>query len=75
MKLWIWSLVLLAAYVAAAPVSEPQQDEAEVTEVKGGFHSNKSDHFQISPAASPEIITSHSMENLAFHSLLRWKRI
>ena len=35
------------------------------------FHSN-SDQFQMS-AASPEIITSHSMENLAFHSLPRWK--
>ena len=33
----------------------------------------KSDQFQISPAASPEI--SHSMESLSFRSLLRWKMI
>ena len=34
----------------------------------------KSNQFQISPADSPKI-TSHSMENLAFHSLLRWMTI
>ena len=34
----------------------------------------KSDQCQISSAASPEInITSYSMENLAIHSLARWK--
>ena len=32
----------------------------------------KSDQFQISPAALPEIL-HHSVKNLAFHSLLRWK--
>ena len=30
----------------------------------------KLDQFQVSPAASPEI-ASHSMKNLAFHSLLK----
>ena len=36
----------------------------------------KSDQFQIYPAASPETcVTSHSMENLAFHILLRSKII
>ena len=35
----------------------------------------KSDLLQISPAASPEILHSHSMKNLPFHSLLRWKMI
>ena len=34
-----------------------------------------SDQCQISPAASPEIYTIHSMENVTFHSLLRWKII
>ena len=34
----------------------------------------KSDQYRISSAASPEI-TPHSMKNLAFHSLLRWKTI
>ena len=33
----------------------------------------KSDQVQISPVASLIIITSHSMKNLAFHSLLRLK--
>ena len=33
----------------------------------------KSDRYQISPAASPHIVSSHSMKNLAFQSLLRWK--
>ena len=32
-----------------------------------------SDQFQVSPAASPAIFTSHSTKNLAFHSLLSWK--
>ena len=35
----------------------------------------KSDQLQNSPAASPEILSSHSMKNLAFHLLLRWKMI
>ena len=35
----------------------------------------ESDQCQNSPAASQEIMTSHSMENLTFHSLLRWKVI
>ena len=35
----------------------------------------KSDQVQISPVASPSKITSHSKENVAFHSLLRWKTI
>ena len=34
----------------------------------------KSDQFQISPVASPEIL-QHIMKNMAFHSLLRWKMI
>ena len=34
----------------------------------------KSDQYQIFPADSPEIL-SHSMENLAFHSSIRWKMI
>ena len=34
----------------------------------------KGDHCQIAPAASSNII-SQSMENLTFHSLLRWKMI
>ena len=33
------------------------------------------DRFQISPDNLTWNITSHSMENLAFHSLLRWKMI
>ena len=33
---------------------------------------SKSDQFQISPAASPDMIP-HSMENLSFHSSLGWK--
>ena len=33
----------------------------------------KSAQFQISPAASPDKNTSHSMENLVVHSLLTWK--
>ena len=33
----------------------------------------KSDQFHISPAASSSDVPSHSMENLAFHTLLRWK--
>ena len=32
-----------------------------------------SDQFQISPAALPEILTTHSMKNLTFHSLRGWK--
>ena len=35
----------------------------------------ESDQCQISPPASTRNITSHSKENLAFHSLLRWKMI
>ena len=35
----------------------------------------KSDQRKISPAASLENITSHSMENLTLYSLLRWKMI
>ena len=35
--------------------------------------SPKSDQFQMSPAASPDNITSHSMKNSAFHQLLRWE--
>ena len=35
----------------------------------------KSDKYQISPAASPKIYTSHSTQNLAFRSLLKWKMI
>ena len=35
----------------------------------------KSDQFQISRAASPEIQEPHAIKNLAFHSLLRWKMI
>ena len=35
----------------------------------------KSDQYEISPTASRSNMTSHSMENLAFHSLLRWKMI
>ena len=36
--------------------------------------SPKSDQFQISPCSLTRNITSHSVNNLAFHSLLRWKR-
>ena len=32
-----------------------------------------SDQFQISPAAFPEMLTTHSMKNLTFHSLRGWK--
>ena len=35
----------------------------------------KSDQFLISPAASPELLHNTVMENLAFHSLPRWKMI
>ena len=36
---------------------------------------SKGDQFDISPAASPELIISHSIKNLAFHSILRRKMI
>ena len=44
--------------------------------VHGYFHpfTPKSDQLQISPAV-PQEITSHSIENLPFHSLLRWEMI
>ena len=35
----------------------------------------KSDLFQTSPAAAPEMYTSHNTKDLAFHNLLRWKMI
>ena len=35
----------------------------------------KSVQFQISPCSLTSNITSHSMENLALHTLLRWKMI
>ena len=35
----------------------------------------KSDRYQISPAAPNGNITSHSIKNLAFRQLLRWKMI
>ena len=34
-----------------------------------------SDQLHISPCSLARNITSHSLENLAFHSLLRWKMI
>ena len=57
--------------------TEIQSLEVFLPVVRHIFASNpptsKSDQVQISPAASPVIITSHGIENLAFHSLLRWK--
>ena len=38
------------------------------------LHENLNPEGEFSPSASPEI-TSHSMKNSAFHSLLKWKMI
>ena len=47
-------------------------ERGEGVRVRANPSTPKSDQFKISPAASQEIIkTSHSMKNLAFHSLLR----
>ena len=43
------------------------------TRMKQKRFTPKNDQYWISPAASPVNITSHSMENLAFHSLVRWR--
>ena len=46
-----------------------------MTQEKTAVSRSTSDQFQFSPAAPCRNDTSHTLKNLAFHSLLRWKMI